>query len=259
VSTFFSLAYSVYHLCRFETQAQVRHTARTPTAANIKEVNHLREVLGAEFSALDAILQGINMVTPGESIPFDSQDDFGNIDDEVLESDENDEPTGNLLPIEHRQLPLPSYQNFRDANASVELRLRQKQANNLLQSIRDTVADKSFQYSHVLRVAPRKSVKTRTRAAIQKINSRVAVLCCAYNRTRLAMLRLGAEQSICERFKPLTRSDVKASTALLDPNIPGASTLRLSWIWQMHHPSESTTSASLLECKGSFLNAIALI
>jgi hypothetical protein len=30
----------------------------------------------------------------------------------------------------------------------------------------------------------------------------------------------------------LTRDDVRPSTAILNPNIPGSSTLQLSWIWQ---------------------------
>ena len=30
----------------------------------------------------------------------------------------------------------------------------------------------------------------------------------------------------------MTRSNLKASTAILQPNLPGSSSLKLSWIWQ---------------------------
>jgi hypothetical protein len=35
-------------------------------------------------------------------------------------------------------------------------------------------------------------------------------------------------------FRILLKEDVKASTAILDPNITGSSSLQLSWIWQTH-------------------------
>jgi hypothetical protein len=56
----------------------------------------------------------------------------------------------------------------------------------------------------------------------------------------------------------LTRSDLKASTAILRPNIPGSSTLQLSWIWQTGRwflfanadatAAANADAAALLEC-----------
>ena len=33
-------------------------------------------------------------------------------------------------------------------------------------------------------------------------------------------------------FKVLTVNDIKASTAIVNPNEPGSTQLKLSWIWQ---------------------------
>ena len=154
----------------------------------------------------------------------------------------------NMLPIEHRPLPLPSYQNCEDPNAIIELEWRQKQADRILDSIRSTIAEKSFQYSHVLRVAPRKSVQTRARAAIAKMNSLIATYAESYSRCRLAMIRLDAEGKILERYQVLTRGDLKASTALIDPNKPGASQMRLSWIWKGLEQLLVDSSDCILEC-----------
>ena len=233
-------------------QAQVRITAKIPTDENSNRLSRLREILTAQFSALDAALQFTKILTtPGTNVPFAADDfsSFDNLDDDVLELVPDESHDDNVVPVERRQLPLPSYQNFQDTHAAIELQLRQKQAERLLHSIRTTVADKSFQYTHVVRVAPRKSVKTRARAVIAKLNAKIAVYCCAYNRCRSAMLRLGAGHDIRVRFKVLSRAHVKASSAMIDPNVPGASSMQLSWIWQMQIHSSIPGFDSLLECE----------
>jgi hypothetical protein len=45
-------------------------------------------------------------------------------------------------------------------------------------------------------------------------------------------MELTADESIISRYKSLTPEDVKASTALLNPNEPGSTRLKLTWIWQ---------------------------
>jgi len=62
------------------------------------------------------------------------------------------------------------------------------------------------------------------------------------------MVHLGADAYILDRFQLLTRADVKASTALLNPNIPGSSSIQLSWIWQHGSIVQTGSSDSLLEC-----------
>ena len=152
------------------------------------------------------------------------------------------------IAIENRPLPLPSYIAQDKELSDIELQLHQQQASRILLSIWSTVADKSFQYSHVLHVAPCKSVKTRARSAITKLNSKIATDCCIYNCCRSAMVCLGADASILHQFKLLTRADVKASTVLLNPNIPGSSSIRLSWIWEHGSVVQTGSSDSLLEC-----------
>ena len=68
------------------------------------------------------------------------------------------------------------------------------------------------------------------------------------------MVRLGADDDVLSRFQILTWADVKVSTALVDPNAAGASTLRLSWIWHNHGLMHLTQTDSLLECMFFFPN-----
>jgi hypothetical protein len=221
----------------------------------------------AEFAALDNILPMTGVTPASCQIPFDSQDDnFEDLDDPTpdnvtdnLQARGHKVPTpGNAAedfqagdtfgPVENRPLPLPSYQHFQDQNAAVEVHLRQKQAECILQQIRTTIADKSFQYSHVIHVAPRKSVTTRARGTITKLNTKITTYCRAYTRCHSALVRLNAGAGVLGRFRPLTRLDVKASSALINPNVPGASSLQLSWIWQTNSATPSALSRMLREC-----------
>ena len=65
------------------------------------------------------------------------------------------------------------------------------------------------------------------------------------------MVRLGANEPTLAKFRLLTRDDVKASTAILDPNIPGSSNIRLSWIWAMGPQLSRSAPEAIQECKPS--------
>src|SRR6266498_1324806 len=70
-----------------------------------------------------------------------------------------------------------------------------------------------------------------------------------YSQARAAMVRLGADERTLKTFKLLSREDVKASTAILDPNIPGSTTIRLSWIWETGAGISGSASDTMQECK----------
>jgi hypothetical protein len=101
-----------------------------------------------------------------------------------------------------------------------------------LNRIRDLIAEKSFQYSHVIRVSPRKGVNTHSRAAVKKLNLQISIHCRFYTQCWSRLETLGADPATLQQFRKLTTDDVKASTAIVNPNEPGSTQLKLSWIWQ---------------------------
>ena len=115
-------------------------------------------------------------------------------------------------------------------------------------AIHELIAEKSFHYTHIIRVAPRKGVITCARNAIIKLNHKIAFYCKVYSRCCAALLRLAAGTVTLATFKILTKDDVKASSAVKDPNAPGSSSLSLSWIWQMSM-ANIHSPANLRECK----------
>jgi hypothetical protein len=182
---------------------------------------------------------------------------FDDLDDAepaaITEATTADEPT----PIERQPIHLPSndpaHQHFQD----LELSLRTEQANRHLDRLRQLISEKSFQYSHVIRDAPTSSIKTRSRATLTSLNRRIAHHSRVYNRCRAAIARLGADEHTLGLYRELSRKDLHASTAILDPNMPGSSSIRLSWIWG-HHPAaigsagHGADAAAVQECTSPF-------
>ena len=194
----------------------------------------------------------------GSFVIIQEKDDASAFDD----LDEDDSPFDNhlaldnhppaLVPdmvlVEFRTLAMPSTLAPHPLHCEMELTARTRQALRHLNALRGAIADKSFQYSHVIRVAPRKSACTRARSAISKLNNIISFHCRAYSKCHSAMQCLGADSGTLSRFQVLSKQDVKCSTALLDPNTPGSTSLRLSWIWQTGLAADKRKPHALQEC-----------
>ena len=79
-----------------------------------------------------------------------------------------------------------------------------------------------------------------------------------YTHCQSRLQALGAKLAVLRRFQKLTTEDVKASTAIINPNVPGSTQIKLSWIWQTaggHHWGLATSTSTpcadvnILECK----------
>ena len=215
-------------------------------------MNHKRHL------ATGGIFGADNPYTPDDPSAFDDDDvpddkscdeDHRELDIPSGDPDQTWDSVSNVLPVELRPLSLPSTcSSYPTPDRAVELHLRIQQAERTIQALRDAIADKSFQYSDIIRVAPRKHVRTRARATITKLNYVIAYHSQIYCHCRAAMVRLGVDQSILDRYQVLLQEHVKSSSALLNPNEAGSSRLRLSWIWQSRMPGNSASIASLREC-----------
>lgn len=229
-----------------EIQAKVRQLGKTAGSAGGHSVEKDREGLAALLVQLSQAQQAAFIA---ETVSSTLVDEELEVWDQVFDepAPEGSDGTGpapagrevplsssdkRLRPIEHQIIALPSNGNVDYTHCSLELRHRITRADHHLNRIRELIAEKSFQYSHVIRSSPRKSVTTRSRAAIKKLNLEMAVQCRLYSRCRARMVGLGADPVTQTRLRALSPDDVKASTAIINPNEPGSTGLRLSWIWQ---------------------------
>ncbi|KAH9959751.1 hypothetical protein BGW80DRAFT_1183207, partial [Lactifluus volemus] len=246
---------------QIELQDHLRRcSSRGHSEKDDKHLRQLSESLNAQFLVLQTLRQRV----PGISGEFNQiiEDtepfSFDDLDEEDLMICELNlyqhsqysasSPIGQTFSVHSMPLSMPSTsQSPNPLHRAIELILREQQAARLLNSLRETIADKSFQYSHVLRVAPRKTVSSRARSAVVQLNDWISFYCRVYSRCQLAMTRLGANKKILSKFRVLSKKDVKSSTALLDPNKPGSSTLQLSWIWQVESNIDQGSTQALQE------------
>jgi len=157
------------------------------------DVDRLRHTLSLELLILESHLE-VSGVSAPQHVTFnqDNPTTFDNLDDDPdpdsehpdqdstrIETQENED-----VQPERRRIILPStHMPDNPSMCQVELQLRIKQATRYLGAIRNAVAEKSFQYSHVLRLAPSKGAETRSRHLIAKVNDRIALYCRVYARS----------------------------------------------------------------------------
>src|SRR6202522_2187849 len=220
-------------LYRLEIQAKVRHLGRNPGTTAQQSIESAHEQLTALVHELKCMTLATGVVEVHLSTRT-VQEPLGMPDEVVnepmlggpVQGDLNpaiDEPASTgATPIENQMLPLPSNGNVGQEHAPLELSYRIQHAENHLNRIRDLIAEKSFQFSHVIRVAPRKDVNTRSRAEVKKLNLKISVHCRLYTQCRARLITLGAPPEVADRFQILTTEDVKASTVVVNPNEPGS-------------------------------------
>lgn len=245
-------------LNRIDVRDRLKRLQKDPREECRLEVEMLRQALTTDLVSLQSIQPTFHHTELLET--YDVEDphakSFDDLGDEFGEANHPSGPdeTGEIehvaVPPEHKALHLPSSHKKNDQHPlrQAELTLRKKQATRYLAAVREAVAEKSFQYSHIMRSAPSKALRTRSQAVIEKISDRISHYSRVYSRARLAMVRLGADERTLTTFRLLSKEDVKASTAVLKPNIPGSSSIRLSWIWETGGKTSGSAPETMQEC-----------
>ena len=235
---------------------RVKRFQKEPREDSRLEVERLRRILTTDLVHLQSLHSALSNTGSRNDVEDPPDKSFDNFDEdgeaEPLEHFQILDTDPDLgLPPKRVPLHVPSSHDSPTQHSfcRAELDLRVKQATRYLAALRDAIAQKSFQYSHVMRSAPSKAARTRSRSAILRITEHVSQYSRVYCRARAAMVRLGADEVTLTKFKLLSRDDVKASTAILDPNIPGSSSIRLSWIWETGPKISGSAPDAIRECK----------
>jgi hypothetical protein len=130
-----------------------------------------------------------------------------------------------------------------------ELQLRLGQANEALHHIRVALGHKAALFRTSIRHNKSQSRATRAWDHVKAVEHTAALNRRIYNRARKQMSLLGAEQRVLDKYKVLTKDDMKISTVVAEPNARGHRDDTLSWFWSMDVEGDSTSDDWMSECK----------
>jgi len=181
--------------------------------------------------------------------------------DEILSDDEDDDPFGepaqDECEIKDEILFLPSTFGEEPCRAAglttpleKEIGLRQGQANDALQQLRQTIGQKSFLYRENLRKAEGKIHQTRAWTTIKIIDDNLTMTRLTYAAARRALISLGAENEAEPiYYRQVTKADMRVGTIILNPNAAGQRNARLAWFWTVDMELDADNSKLMKECK----------
>ena len=160
--------------------------------------------------------------------------------------------------VEHVKIALPSTLGAAELKARQlepllwkEYELRKGQANEALQGVRMSIANLSFEYGKKLRKIKKSKVKkTRAWAGVQSVGRVLHHHRLIYAHAVAALQKLGDPENIVGiLYKPLEVKDMKANTAVADPNAAGQRNVRLAWFWASDLSGDMADNARMAECE----------
>lgn len=191
----------------------------------------------------------------------DDVTDFPAIDDGVSDTENNldwdpDDNDGEEVVPEAIRLLLPSSLTHAQRTrlgvqdiAAKEMQLRQGQANDALEGVRNSLAQVSLVFRTKVREA--KSVYTRTRSwnEVQRSNMQVQQHVSRYKTARNALIQLRASPDILGRFLEIKREHLKMPGDIVEANRIGQRSDSLAWFWRLDANKSGNQEGWMKECR----------
>lgn len=133
--------------------------------------------------------------------------------------------------------------------AGIELRMRQGQANDALGAIRIGLANISVMYLRQVRTGKTQSTKTRSYNAVAAEDRSLRHHARVYAAARHAMIALGAEKLLMDKYLELKPTDLRANTEIVDFNARGHRNDKLPWFWTINPKDSVSHSSWMKDCK----------
>jgi hypothetical protein len=262
---------------RLHLQALVRKIGSCPTPVQQKDIALKRSRLQERVDAFQK--QAAKLLNAVSSDGDDSWDDasareiyVGAEFDGVGEGDDDDEHASSSGAVEEQtpslgddsdgcidaeriSLHLPSHLGHDWCNinaakdlAMAELHLREGQLNDSLHHIRIALGHKSYVFRKNVRPARTQRLKTRAWAEVHAVESTVQHHARVYMRARQAIVDLGAETEMLDRYKILRREDLSVKTSAISPNLRGQRNKSLPWFWTMDVRRDTDVELWMEDC-----------
>ena len=133
--------------------------------------------------------------------------------------------------------------------ARQEVELREGQANDVLEGIRNSLAQVSLVFRTQVRNS--KSVYTRTWSwrMVQQTNSHVRRYVPRYKTARNALILLCAPRELLSQFLDIRKEDLKMPGDIIEANRIGQRSDSLPWFWKLDHNRSGKQQGSMKECE----------
>jgi hypothetical protein len=227
-----------------------------PTEAQQLQVAHRRDKLQLQ---IDRFSQSASTFL-GHTIDGDDIAD-SYVDENVLEDDyfnqEDDATFASPCSFQPEAcfIPLPSNLGIARCNefeitdlVSQEICLREGQANDALHAIRVNLAHKAVIFRKSVRAAKSQVRTTRAWTQVRSVENVISLNAAIYSKCRKQLGKLGADQ-LLEKYQKLDKGDLKASTAIADPNARGQRNSTLPWFWSVDVTADACSSDWMTECE----------
>jgi hypothetical protein len=227
-----------------------------PTEAQQLQVAHRRDKLQLQ---IDRFAQSAGTFLGHTFDGDDIADSY--MDENVVEDDYSDQGDG--VPVassfsfqpEASFIPLPSNLGIDRCNefgltdlVGQEICLREGQANDALHAIRVNLAHKAVIFRKTVRVAKSQVTTTRAWTQVRSVENVISYNARIYSKCRKQLYKLGADQ-LLEKYRKLEKGDLKASTAIADPNARGQRNSTLPWFWSLDVKADTCSSDWMTECE----------
>ena len=128
------------------------------------------------------------------------------------------------------------------------MQLREGQANDSLEKLRECLAEKSLRFRKELRSATGQKKMTRAWDSIHRMEDQIKQTVAIYRAARDAIGELG-EVAGLERFQEITKSDLKMSGDIVEENRVGQRSSVLPWFWRLDRKAKESCGDYEKECK----------
>lgn len=264
---------------RLDLQAQVRNIGSRPTPDQQRDILSRRSRLQEKIISFQKqAVKLLNTVTSdGDDswddttrketylgVEFDGVGEDGDEDPSSAEASEERrqaQPLGftdsdSFVDAEHISLHLPSNlghdwcnENAAEDLEKAELRLREGQLNDSLHHIRIALGHKSYLFRNEVRPARTQRLKTRAWQGVQAVESTVQHHARVYMRARKAIVALGADGILLDRYKVLARQDLSVKTSVIAPHVRGQRNTLLPWFWTMDVQRDTDVGVWMKDCE----------
>ena len=131
---------------------------------------------------------------------------------------------------------------------SMELQLREGQANDLLERLRECLAEKSLKFRTEVRPANSQKKVTRAWGSVHRMDNQIKETVVMYRTARAAIRELGRAADL-KRFQEIKKSDLKMSGDIVEENRVGQRNSILPWFWRLDRETKEYHGSYEKECK----------